>query len=102
MEPGGAVAEVMQNAATRDYAAAICKARGVLPYVGAVYRALLTDDVLGIVFARLNLLPDPEPLPAAGDQDGMWQCYLRVWRPGVPRPDDWPGSYAWAMEHTQP
>jgi hypothetical protein len=32
-------------------------------------------------------------LPAVGDQDGAWEYYLKAWRPGKPRPEQWQKAY---------
>jgi hypothetical protein len=58
-----------------------------------VYAALVEDDVLAAGFARLGLWADPQPLPAIGDVHGGWDCYLRNWRPGRPRPEHWGDNY---------
>lgn len=47
-----------------------------------IYDALLTDDVLAAGLARLMLWADPHALPAIGDAEGAWACYLRCWNPG--------------------
>ena len=97
-EQGGGVKGVMENAATREYALAACAARGCEASVGAVWARLETDDILAAVFARLLLWADPHPLPAADDLAGTWDCYLRNWRPGKPRPADWAHSHALATQ----
>lgn len=101
-EQGGGVRGVIAHPKTLAAAAAICHARGVEVDPHAVHEALLTDDVLACVFARLLLFSDSAPLPAIGEQDELWKLYLRTWRPGVPRPDDWPESYRLALEVMRP
>lgn len=56
------------------------------------------SDTAACVLARGDLWLDPYPLPDVGNQGGAWDTYARVWRPGRPRPDDWPASYAAAMQ----
>lgn len=76
---------------------ALCKSRAVAPLASDMYWALLTDDIFAAGIARLILWCDPHPLPALGDQDTAWDCYLRVWGPGKPRPTDWPANYRAAL-----
>lgn len=63
-----------------------------------VYKCIQYNDVVATVIARLYLYTDPQALPDADDEGGMWDLYKRVWRPGKPRPDDWPDAFAWAHE----
>jgi len=65
-----------------------------IPYTLPMIHAVVAwNDPLAVGMARLLLYADPHPLPAVGDQDGAWSCYLRCWQPGTPRPDDWPANY---------
>lgn len=92
-EKGGGVRGVLKNPRTMLAAAQLCQTCNVAATEAAVYEALLADDVLAAGFARLCLWADPQPLPAIGDVHGGWQCYLRNWRPGKPRPGDWGDNY---------
>jgi hypothetical protein len=100
-EQGGSIRAVLTNPLTRSYAMGICARRGVLPNEADVYQAFLVDDILACVFARLDLYADPHPLPALGDKQEAWDCYMRVERPGRPRPWDWPNSYSAALAAVQ-
>ncbi|UNK43444.1 hypothetical protein MNO14_05000 [Luteimonas sp. S4-F44] len=80
---GGLVHGVRRHAATRQYAAALYRARAVEPTNQAIWDAIEHDDVLAAGLARLLLWSDPRALPAAVDVDGGWQLYLRTWRPGA-------------------
>ena len=88
---------VFDDSRTHDLAVAVCLAMGVDANAAAVYARLPQDDVLAAVFARLTLWIDMQPLPALGDVNGAWQCYLRNWRPGKPRVSDWPLNYSKAL-----
>lgn len=63
-----------------------------------LWRALEFDGVLAAGMARLNLYPDPAPLPRASEPHQGLSYYLRVWRPGIKRPEKWLGNWsrAWA------
>lgn len=93
----GGVQGVLKHRTTRHYALMVCEARNVDPNAGKVWKALESDDILAAAFARLLLWSDPQPLPAIGDGNAAWDCYLRNWRPGKPHPSTWGGLYAQAM-----
>lgn len=88
-EQGGGVKGVLGNHSTVALALALCDSRKVAPNPSSVWAALEFDDVLAAGFARLILFADPKSLPAATDSEGGWDCYLRNWRPGKPKPDTW-------------
>lgn len=97
-EQGGGIHGVLTAPATRSQARALCALCDVAPMDIDVYNAVLTLDGLGCGFARLVLFADPKPLPSLGDSAGAWACYaVRCWRPGKPRPQDWPTNYAAAL-----
>lgn len=89
----GGVWGVLNNPRTTFQAMKVANARGVSAAPAAVWAAMETDDVLALAYARLLLWADPRPLPAIGDVDGAWSCYLRCWNPGRPRPEKWPKNY---------
>jgi hypothetical protein len=97
-EQGGMVHGVLTNSATSRYARSFCSLQCVAPIESDVYAAIKFDDLLACAIARLGLWADPQPLPALGDEQGAWACYLRNWRPGKPRPDSWPANYAAAVK----
>ncbi len=82
-ERGGGVAGVLRHAASRDHAADVCLARGVVAAPAQVYDALDKDDILAVALGRLLLWTDPHRLPGVGDALGALALYLRVWRPGA-------------------
>lgn len=61
-----------------------------------IHAAMQHNDILQCAFSRLLLWPDAAPLPKQSDVQGSLATYLRVWRPGRPRPLDWPHNYALA------
>jgi len=97
-ELGGGVKGVMWHPSTHDMAQIVCSARQVAFDQQTIYHRLAEDDILAAAFARLLIYADPQPLPAVNDEKGSWECYLRTWRPGKPRPDDWPESHKVAVE----
>lgn len=82
-EKGGGVKGVMTHAASRTMAREVCRARGVAFDAEAIYQAIGRDPILAAALARLLIWTDPKPLPAATDEQGAWDLYLRTWRPGA-------------------
>lgn len=97
-EQAGGIRGVLEHPASRPYARAVCGLRAVAPVSSDVYAAFLSDDLLACAFSRLLLWTDAAPLPAMGDAEGAWAYYVNNWRPGKPRPSDWPANYAAALE----
>lgn len=97
-ERGGGVVGVLNHAATKKHALAVCILRGVTPTPEAVYRRIVDDDLLACAFARLLLYSDPKPLPPAGAVLDSWSYYLNTWRPGRPHERTWAGLYRQSME----
>lgn len=82
-EKGGGVVGVMTHGAVKAKAQEVCRARGVAFTADSIYLAIGRDPVLAAALARLLLWTDPRPLPGANDEQGAWELYLRVWRPGA-------------------
>ncbi len=57
------------------------------------------NDLLAVVFARLNLWWAPGALPKAGEHQRAWEYYLNTWRPGKPHRQTWDDFYtkAWGI-----
>jgi hypothetical protein len=94
-ELGGGVAGVL--AQQPDRIKRVCQRLDIPVAPSAIFEAMAWNDYLAIAMARLLLWTDPAPLPAIGQADAAWAYYLRLWRPGKPRPDDWAASYARAQ-----
>lgn len=93
----GGVYGVYLHSASRHHLEALCKSRGVVFNPKDIYNALEHDDVLAAGVARLMLWTDPRALPAVGQSAQAWDTYLRIWRPGKPHPNTWPGLYRQAV-----
>ena len=89
-ERGGA-AGVLGHPASQRLARLSCAALLVAPTADAVHAAIEQNDMLACIFARLLLLTDPAPMPVNPDMG--WTIYARCWRPGAPRPADWPRNW---------
>ena len=90
-------ADIMSNLATDAKTVIVCAKLGIVRTSAAVYAALLAHPNLATAFARLDLYADPSPVPDAAAVQGGWETYLRVWRPGDPRPADWITNHAAAL-----
>jgi hypothetical protein len=101
-EQGGGIRGVLTHPASKAWARAVCGLRAVAPVESDVYAAFLVDDLLACAFARLLLFTDPAALPVLGDEQDAWDYYLRTWRPGKPRPDDWARNYYTAQAAVVP
>lgn len=90
-ERAGGVAGVVNHRLTKPVLRDWC-INLVIPFsVDSVYNAIGLNDQLACACARLLLYTDVPPLPT--DEAGGWECYLRVWRPGRPRPSEWAASW---------
>lgn len=98
-ERGGGVRGVLEHAATRKLAAAVCDRLCYRPERGVVHTAIEHNDVLAAVFARLNLWWLSDPLPKEGDPDEGWRQYMAAWQPGKPHRRTWDAYFerAWAL-----
>jgi hypothetical protein len=63
------------------------------------HEAVMHNDVLAAIFARLLLYTSPLRLPAARHEvDLGWSLYASTWNPGKPHPEKWPMSFDRAWE----
>ena len=100
-EQGGGVRGVMSHPASSALARQLCGACYVQWNEAAIWRALEGHDMLSAGFGRLLLYTDPHPIPTL--QHPAWICYAdRLWRPGKPHPDVWPGNWSTAHRTISP
>ncbi len=64
--------------------------------------ATAKGDDLATAFARLLLWSDSAPLPTIGDEEGAWEYYLRLWKPGKPSRERWAEVYPQAVAALEP
>lgn len=96
-EKNGGVKEILTSDDTVELAHTVCRQLLYTPVTLEIYNALPDNDVLACVFARLLLWRHPSSCPEADDPDKGWKMYVESWRPGAPRPHDWPQNFktAW-------
>lgn len=97
-EQNGGVQGVLMHPNTRWFAEDICKKRNVPAMAKDVYDRLEHDDILAACFARLLLWTDNRSIPAIGQVEKAWECYIRNWRPGQPHRHSWNILYLQAMD----
>lgn len=100
MERNGGVKGVLTHPATYKMATAACARAGVPSDAVHAWGIMSTSagDDLAVAFARLLLWSDPRALPDVTNSFYGWQMYEENWRPGKPRPDDWPANHKGAVD----
>ena len=91
-EKGGGVRGVLTHASTYQQARQICVLLDVDQtgdLENEVYEAVVYNDILACVFARLLLWTLPSSLPARGAAPEGWNQYVAAWRPGKPHRSTW-------------
>lgn len=81
-EPNG-IKAVFGHSVVGPILVSMCEKLGVAPSWRSVYNAVILNDELACVVARLLLYADSNPLPQIGDSDGAFKYYVRVWGPGA-------------------
>lgn len=97
-EKAGGVRGVMWHPSTRVLLQETAKRLNYDFTEDTIYEAIIDNDVLATVCARLLLWSDPRPLPPRNDIYTNYQYYLRNWRPGKPHPEVWPMNYKAALD----
>ncbi|HET7300216.1 MAG TPA: hypothetical protein VFJ01_06135 [Oleiagrimonas sp.] len=92
------VTGVMRHPRSASEARYWCELHDVPFAPSSIHHALRNNDMFACGIARLLLWTDPRALPARGDEDAAWSCYLRNWRPGKPSRMRWEHSYPAATE----
>ena len=96
---------VAQHASSRDHlkwALAALQYSASVGQIATLHATVEHNDVLACVFARLLLWTLPARLPTRGDTASAYGQYLAAWRPGKPRPDDWPANFDRAWQLVEP
>lgn len=96
------IAGVLRHPKSAAEASRICQLLDVDPSSSVVHQAIEWHDVLAVVFARLLLWTLPVPLPGPHEDLVGYGQYLAAWRPGKPRPSDWPAHYREAWQIVDP
>lgn len=92
-ERAGGVTEVLTSPVTRPILLPILELLVVKPTAVDCWNAIVYNDVLALVFIRLLLWKYPGALPLEHEVEKGWQQYVSAWRPGKPRPNDWPDNF---------
>lgn len=92
-EKNGGVKEVLTSRVTRPILLPILKQLCYTSDVTECYHAITHNDVLAFVFIRLLLWKYPGALAQQDEMLKGYKQYLAAWRPGKPRPNDWPDNF---------
>src|SRR5678815_3933637 len=98
-EKGGGVTGVCTHPASAPYLTIACRELLLTPKPEPLYAAMVYNDTIACIMARLLLWTLPGLLPERGMGERGWRQYLQAWRPGNPRPAEWPGNFsrAWTL-----
>ena len=87
-EKGGGVKGVLMHPSSRLLINSVCKRLNIKQ--DCCYDAIVYNDALAAVFARLLLFTNMQKLPKIDcDPSIAWQYYLDTWRPGKPHAQTW-------------
>jgi hypothetical protein len=97
-EKHGGVKGVLEHRTTAPIVLPICTQLCYrdLAVITTCYEAIVHNDVLACVFARLLLWTLPDMLPNEDEASEAWSQYLKAWRPGKPHRKTWNDCYATA------
>lgn len=99
---GGTVKGVLEHPASKGYVTAILSAMAYPEDTKTVHEALVDNDILACVTARLLLWTHPALLPTRSAVNTAWGYYISCWRPGRPHPLTWPDNYKKAWDVVAP
>lgn len=97
-ERNGGVKELLSDDRTASLLATALHTLNYPRDVKACYNGIVDNDVLACCFARVLLWKFPERLPTMNEPQRGWEQYNKSWRPGKPRPKDWPDNFAEAWK----
>jgi len=89
-EKNGGVAGVMNHRSTKPIIDPILDSLEINKTKLEVYQAIVYNDALATIMARLLLWTVPRPMPDIdSDPQLSWQYYIDAWRPGRPHRETW-------------
>jgi hypothetical protein len=93
----GGVTGVLQHPQTEDIVRTVLHAQGYPAIPEECYAAIIDNDTVACVFARLLLWTLPGRLPVSTEHELAWDQYLAAWRPVKPHHHTWNPFYteAW-------
>lgn len=90
-ERGGGCAGVLSFPKLGSIMQSVCAAYNVQPTAQGLWEAMRYQDIVAAAAARVLIYTLPTSLPRT--QDEGWAQYLRAWRPGKPRHDEWAANW---------
>ena len=102
-EKGGGVRGVLTHPSTLPLLLPVLQVLNYPTGEKACYDAIVHNDVLACVFARLLLWSVPGRLPEPAEPQRAWEYYISGWRPGKPHRETWDKFYneAWKTVKTE-
>ena len=102
-EKGGAVKGVLTHASTRPLLLPILELLRYKSDAQTCYDAIVDNDTLACIFARLLLWTVPGKLPVHTQEASAWSYYIEGWRPGKPHQQRWHDCFqhAWKIVATE-
>jgi len=90
---------VLNHPASRRYITPILKTLLYNDDETECHAAILDNDILAAVFARLLLWTLPQALPKSDQPGEAFDQYSAAWRPGKPRREHWQANFetAWSL-----
>jgi hypothetical protein len=101
-ELAGAVSNVLTHVKTKPLILPILQELRYPPAASACWEAIEHNDVLAVVFARLELYTCPLVNPDRSEPEKGWSVYELTWKPGKPHPDTWNAYFARAWRLVDP
>lgn len=93
----GGVAGVFLHASSKNLIMAGCNHFDIAKNIPAIWRVIEGHDMMAVLVARSLVLTDPYAIPI--EVNAGWECYAkRLWRPGKPHPEKWPGNWQVAQD----
>ena len=93
-EKNGGVKAVLLNEDTAAILLPVLKTLRYPANIAECYAAIVHNDVLACIFARLLLWRVPGRLPRIGEPQRGWNNYIEGWRPGKPHRHTWDEFFA--------
>lgn len=90
-EAGGGCKGVLNHYLSAQPMRQLCVDFNVDPTPPGLWEAMRYHDILAAIAARLLVYTLPSQLPTTAAEG--WAQYSDAWRPGKPRPSDWPQAW---------
>ena len=97
-ERGGGCAGVLTHPSSSPLVITACGRMDYAPMPNDVYDAIVHNDILACIFARLLLWTLPHALPRQDQTELGWSQYMAAWRPGKPHHEQWADNFKFGWQ----